>query len=359
MQSYLTSQQFVGLRIGPTYFQVDRAFLWIILLSFLAMPTSTFGQAADSIVAVVNGRTITQKELDDSVASRILPLQQQLYALRKVALDNLISKLLLETEAQKRKLSVEELRRTLMDGPITVTREQVEAAYQQNSSYFATMSPDEAKERLRLDLENKIRMKYYRVALEKLRGTSSLTLNLSPPSTDLDDGSPTIGPKDAHVTIVEFLDFECPFCKSVQPVLKQVMSTYENQLRFVFKHLPLEGHQNSVLAAKAAYCAGAQDRFWQYHDALLSTSEVTSSSVSKLAIDLGLNLERFQVCLASNESNSAITRDVESARRLGIESTPSFVINGKVFVGATSFDRFQQIIESELQRSSQKASSSK
>ena len=337
-----------------------RNLFWLVifLVLFNGMPSPTFGQNSDSVVAVLNGRAISLKELDDSVSARVLPLQQQLYAVRKVALENLINKQLLESEARKRKISVEELRKTFMEGPVNISREEVEAAYKQNASYFATISADEAKERLRLDLEGRARLKYFRASLDKLRQSSAITLNLSAPSLDLDDGSPAIGSKASAVTIVEFLDFECPYCRSVQPILKQVLEKYGSNIRFIFKNLPLDGHQNSTLAAKAAYCAGEQDRFWQYHDRLLTAKEITAPSIKKLATDLGLNLERFQNCIGSNNSSDVIIKDLESARRLGIESTPSFVINGNVVVGAISFDTFQQLIEGELQRSSQKASSS-
>ena len=323
--------------------------------------TSVLAQDEETVLAIVDNVAITQKEVDESVGSRVLPIQQQLYALRKVALDNLVSKYLIEREASRRNISVEELRKKLMEGAVNVSNSEVEAAYQQNSSFFAMMSPDEARERLRLDLETQVRMKNYRASLEKLRGASSILIKLSPPTSALSApsaGSSAIGTSNPLVTIVEFSDFQCPFCAAVQLTLKQVLQHFAGAVKLVFKHLPLDIHRNAMSAARAAYCAGRQERFWQYHDALFITKDFSTQSYNQLAKAQGLNLETFQSCLNSVDSLNAVTADIENARRLKIESTPSFIINDRVVSGAISFSEFEKIITLELRRISAKGSSS-
>ncbi len=190
-----------------------------IVLFVLGARAQTPETVPEMVLASVDGVSITQKQVDESIAARIYPLQQQLYAIRKAALENLIVSRLLEVEAKARGMPVEELRRQLTQGEIAVTRAQVEEAYAQNASFFASMSPDEARERLRLDLENQARMKHYRAGIEALRKKWSVTVNLAEPlfATALDDGaSPARGAPKAAVTIVEFSDFECPFCRDVQ-----------------------------------------------------------------------------------------------------------------------------------------------
>jgi protein-disulfide isomerase len=152
----------------------------------------------------------------------------------------------------------------------------------------------------------------------------------------------------AAVTIVEFSDFECPFCSEVQTVLKQVMQTYGKDLRLVFKHMPLEGHRNSLPAARAAYCAAEQERFWQFHDALFASRNLSPLLFEEIAKDLGLGVPKFRACLDSEYSRTAIVKDIETARLFRIESTPSFIVNGKLIKGAPSFAEFQKIIEREL-----------
>ena len=318
---------------------------------FLLLEAYALGQTPDTVLASVNGRPITLKEVDDSMPAQLYPLQQQLYAIRKAALENLITTEILQSEATARAISIEELRRQLTLGEINVARAQVEEAYTQNKSFFASMSPDEARERLRLDLENQARMKHYRTGLEALRKKWSVELSFSAPQfvMELDDGvSPAKGSTKPAVTIVEFSDFECPFCSEVQPVLKQLMQTYGKDVRLVFKHMPLEGHRNSLPAARAAYCAAEQDRFWQFHDALFASPNLSPLLFEEIAKDLGLGVPKFRACLNSEHSRTAVVKDIETARLFRIESTPSFIVNGKLIKGALSFADFQKIIEREL-----------
>jgi protein-disulfide isomerase len=338
----------------------SRSIIWSTCL-ILVSASMASAQTPETVVATVNNIEITQKQVDDSVAAQIYPLQQQLYAVRKAALENLITTKILESEAAARRISIDDLRKQLTLGEVNVTRAQVEEAYKQNSSFFATMSPDEARERLRLDLENQARMKHYRTGLDALRLKWTVTMNMPPPVfvSELDDGvSPVKGATNPVVTIVEFSDFECPFCRQVQSVLRQIVESYARQVRLVFKHLPLEGHRDSLPAARAAYCAAEQDRFWQFHDALFTAGNLSPPMFEQIGSNLGLGMQKFQECVASERSRAAVVKDIEAARLLRIDSTPAFVVNGKLINGALSFAEFQRIIEQELnQRAAQKQSS--
>ena len=325
-----------------------------ILFLILLLRLTSFAQAPETVLATVNGKEITLRQVDESVGSSILPLQQQLYAIRKVALDNLITARILESEARAQGVSLAELRRRLTAGKINVTQAQVEEAYAQNASFFASMSADEARERLRLDLENQARMKHYRTGIEALRRKWTVTMNFAAPplGPDLDDGgSPSRGAVKPVVTIVEFSDFECPFCRQVQPTLKQIVERYGAQVKLVFKHLPAEGHRNSLPAARAAYCAGEQDRFWQFQEALFASRSLSESVFSEIAVGLGLGREKFESCLSAERSRAAIVKDVEMARRYRVVSTPIFLINGRLVKGALGFADFQVLIERELNQS--------
>ena len=324
-----------------------------VLFLILLLRLTSFAQAPETVVATIDGTEITLKQVDESVAVSMVPLQQQLYAIRKVALENLITARILEREARAQSVSLDELRRRLTRGEINITRAQVEEAYAQNASFFAAMSPDEARERLRLDLENQARMKHYRAGIESLRRKWIVKVNLvAPPGPEVDvGGSPWRGAAKPVVTIVEFSDFECPFCRQVQDALKRVVERYAGEVRLVFKHLPSEGHRNSLLAARAAYCAGEQDRFWQFHEALFASRSLSESVVGEIATRLGLSGEKFQSCLGAERSRTAIVKDIETARRYRVDSTPSFLINGRLVKGALSFADFQVLIERELNQS--------
>ena len=128
------------------------------------------------------------------------------------------------------------------------------------------------------------------------------------------------------------------------------MERYGDEVRLVFKHLPSEGHRNSFVAARAAYCANEQDRFWQFHDALFASRNLSREFLDETAVRLGLGRDKFAGCLTAERSRTAVAKDIETARRHRIDSTPSFLINGKLVKGAVGFAEFQSVIDRELKQ---------
>lgn len=322
----------------------------ILLIAATNCEISTaIAQSEDAVLAKVNGIRITQGEVDNSAISQILPLEQQIYAVRKIALENLVVRVILEGEAGRQGISVEELKKRLTAGKVEVSPNEVELAYSENASAFATMSPDEAKERLRLDLESQARMKLYREALAQLRKSFSIEVILDEPKLrSISVGtSPSTGPREAAVTIVEFSDFECPYCRESQSTLKQVLKKYGN-VKLVFKHLPLDIHAEAFAAAQAAFCADEQGLFWPYHDALFAANDLSPEVLKRKASELGLSVPKFEACLSSESSLSAIQKDIQEAKRIGLNSTPTFIVNGRLVRGAISFEEFKTIIDREL-----------
>jgi protein-disulfide isomerase len=325
-------------------------YLVTIVIACACTARQTCAQTQDKIVAVVNDTAITEAEVDQMVLSQILPLEQQLFAIRQAALENLIVRHLLEEEAKRKGVSVEDLRRQMTSGKVEVPPQKVDEIYGQNASVFATMSPDEAKERVRLDLENQERMQNYLAALQLLRKNARIEIRLGEPRVPYADiAGPSIGPEQAPVTLIEFSDFQCMFCRNSQPVIKQLLQHYGSSIRLIFKHLPLEIHSEAFGAATAAVCADQQGLFWKYHDALFNTDDLTSNALQKLSAKLGLAESNFKTCLESENSRNAVVADLAEARRLGLNSTPSFVINGRLVRGAHTLEEFLAIIDHELQ----------
>jgi predicted DsbA family dithiol-disulfide isomerase len=315
------------------------------------------GQSEDRVVATVNGTALRLAEVDAAATAKIFSLQQQIYALRKSALENLISRKVLEIEATRRHISVDQLKNQLLSGPVNVSPNQVEAVYLENLSAFGSMNADEAREKIRLDLEAQARLRGYREELAKLRKTVNVELMFDEPRLPVPSTSDfaSTGSANAEVVITEFSDFQCPYCKAVQPTLKQLLREYEGRVRLDFKHLPLEQHPLAAASAQAAFCSGKQGHFWEYHDALFATDGISKESLQSAAVKSGLQPDAFQACLDSQESRSAVVSDLREAKRLGIESTPTFLINGKLLRGAASLDQFKLIIDREL-RTAQSAS---
>lgn len=161
-------------------------------------------------------------------------------------------------------------------------------------------------------------------------------------------GNPTIGPEDALVTIIEFGDFHCRFCKSfVDNTLDPLLDTYEGRVRFVFRDYPILG-DSSVQAALAGECADDQDQFWAYHDLLYTGQDLTRVGFVQYATELGMDLDAFNTCLDDVAHQADIEADYRAGAQLGVTGTPTFFINGKMFVGAQPYENFVAAIEAEL-----------
>jgi protein-disulfide isomerase len=163
--------------------------------------------------------------------------------------------------------------------------------------------------------------------------------------------APVKGPRDAPITIVEFSDFQCPFCSKAVPTLKAIEEQYGKKVKLAFKHQPLPFHQNARPAAAAAMAAQEQGKFWEYHDKLFANQQALDrASLERYAQELGLNLEKFKKSLDSNKFESQIAADAAEGQRVGANGTPTFFINGRQLVGAQPIEAFKSLIDEELKK---------
>ncbi len=163
--------------------------------------------------------------------------------------------------------------------------------------------------------------------------------------------APTKGPADAKVTIVEFSEFECPFCSRVNPTVKQIEETYGKDVRIVFRHLPLPFHKNAVPAAEASMAAHAQGKFWEFHDkAFANQRALTRENFEKWGQEIGLDMKKFKADLDSGKYKARVEQDRAYAGTVGARGTPAFFINGKLVSGAQPFDNFKKVIDEEIKR---------
>jgi len=164
------------------------------------------------------------------------------------------------------------------------------------------------------------------------------------------DDDPSQGPEDAPVVIVEFSDYQCPYCQMWhQDVLPRIMNEYSGQIRFIYRDFPLSGHPEAQPAAEAANCAGDQDAYWQFQDAIFSgLYGYGITAYTQYAQDLGLDMDSFSSCVDKRKHQAEVLEDYSEAISLGVQSTPTFFINGTQLVGAQPFETFQSMIEAEL-----------
>jgi protein-disulfide isomerase len=163
-----------------------------------------------------------------------------------------------------------------------------------------------------------------------------------------EDDDAVRGSANAQVTIIEFSDYECPFCARAAPTVEQILDTYGDQVKFIYRDFPLGFHANAQKAAEAAECAGEQGKYYEYHDKLFDTQALDLVSLKQHAADLGLDTTAFNSCLDNGDMASEVQKDFSDGQAAGVSGTPTFFINGKKLVGAQPFSAFKPLIDAEL-----------
>lgn len=160
------------------------------------------------------------------------------------------------------------------------------------------------------------------------------------------DSDHLLGKKDAKVTVIEYSDFQCPFCSQIEPALEQMRKDFPNDVRMVYRHFPLSFHESAQKAAEASECAaklGGNDAFWKMHDKLFANQQLLGTELyTRLAAELGLNAANFKKCLDSGETASIVSSDMASGNDAGVNGTPATFINGKLISGAVPYAQLKQ-----------------
>lgn len=330
---------------------------------FLCIASSTWlfaQQPGTDVVARVAGESITFADVDDAwrrndAASRLRMLQD-LYDTRLRALDILIGERLIEREAERRGLGRDALLGSeLPSRTLSITEEEVTLIYERNRNQFGGRSYEDMAPEIRAFIESQRPMQALHAYMNELRrdATDDVTVLLEPPRQNVDvlEEDPSQGPASAPVEIVEFSDFDCPYCKRATDILSQVLAEFGDQVHFVYKDYPLPSHPNAFKAAEAGNCANDQGKFWDFHDKMFaSQGSLDVPSLKEYAAELGLNVETFSACLDQGEHANRVQRDLEIGSAYGVSSTPTLFINGRVVVGAIPYESLVEILREELRR---------
>ena len=165
------------------------------------------------------------------------------------------------------------------------------------------------------------------------------------------EGKPSKGPQSAPVTLVEFSDFHCPFCKRVGPTLDKLLENYPKKVRRIWRHFPLSFHQGSQRTHEASQCAAEQGKFWEYHDKLFENQAALAEGdavLSRLADEAGMKRKKFEECLAKGRYKDSVKKDIAAGEAAGVRGTPAFFINGNPVSGAQPYENFEKIVQNEL-----------
>jgi protein-disulfide isomerase len=321
-------------------------------------------QSGSQRLAVVNGEIITEEqvtraathdleELDVKRLQAEAKYKQDKHNILEKTLDGLIEDKLLGAEAAKRQISLEVLIETEIEKNVkSPTDAEVESVYEQNKARIP-VSREQALPQVRAYLLDLKRNEIREAFVGKLKKDNGVTSYLDPIRTEIPTaGFPSLGPAAAPVTIVEFSDFECPFCSGLFPTLKEVEKAYGDRVRIVYRQFPLTAiHPHAQKAAEASLCANEQQHFWEFHDSLFGNQrELTLDALKKRAQDLKLDTAVFNACLDSGKHADAVTKDITEGARAGVTGTPALFINGRLLSGNQPYASIAEIIEDELVR---------
>ena len=309
--------------------------------------------AGSQPAAQVGGTRITLEEVDKRAAGTLARIDYERYEARRQVLDEMVNEKLLEEEARAKGVTPEALLKSEINDKVTPpTDEQVRATYEQHKAQLGGMPFEQIKDRIRRSLHEQALSSQAAIFQLSLKKDARVQILLEEPRAEVavPASAPSQGPADAKVTIVEFLDYQCPFCHRAQETVDQVLKQYEGRVRFVHRDYVL-GKPRSLPAARAARCAGEQGKFWEYHRGLLvEAGDLSDADLLRRAGSLGLDGKTFTACAATDRFDADIQAATSAGGELGVSGTPTFFINGRRLVGARSVEDFRAIIEAELQK---------
>lgn len=347
----------LSLRVSPLRAAVP-ALVAALLACSGAGPESVPGDVSGGVVAAeIGGDKITVDEIDAWIKDDLFQRETdgkntlQLYQLRESALDRMIEERLLRAEASRQGLETEALLQLEAKPPAT-PEDLVRAFYDENKERLGAADYESLAPRIRQYLDQQAAQQARGAYIDSLRERAKVTVHLEPPRAKIASTGPTTGPAEAPVTIVEFSDYQCPFCRRAHPNLKEVLRRYPEQVKLVYRHFPLDSiHPQARAAAEASACAQEQGKFWEYHD-LVFTSDAGFSpeALSGYAEQVGLDLDAFNRCVEARTFKDAVEADLRAGRAAGVTGTPAFFVNGIPMSGARPVDDFVRMIESELKR---------
>jgi len=307
----------------------------------------------EPVAARVGGEVITVPELDAWIKEDMWKHEtadgnpSRLYEIRMAGASALVRQRALDAEAKKRGSASPE---AMLDDEFKnlppIEDAAVKQFYDQNTDKMAGKPLEEVTPQIITHLTEVARHKAFEAILAKY----DPHIDLVRPRVELRPGGPARGPADARVTLVEFSDFQCPYCRQAEPVLQEITKRYPNDVRVVYRNLPIDSlHPRARASAEAAQCALEGNKFWEYHDKLFANSRALGDEdLRKYASEVGLDAATFDECVRSRRHAGVVDEDAQEAKRIGITGTPAFFVNGIMLSGLKTADDLDSVIRDEL-----------
>lgn len=306
------------------------------------------------VLAMVDGQQITEADVYQQAAAELQNLDreynQNRHQLIEAKLRQTVQDRMVEAEAKAKGVSKEQLLADAVKSA-AVTDADVDKFYEENKSQIPRPKEQVAPQ-IKQYLEQQRQREAQTAFIQSLEAKYKADYLLEPIRVQVaSEGFPSKGPANAPVTIVEFSEFQCPFCSRVVPTLEQVRAKYGDKVRVVFRHFPLAFHQNAQKASEASMCANDQGKFWEMHDAMFANQQALGvDQLKEQAAKLGLNAESFNSCLDSGKHAAAVKADLDAGTAAGVSGTPAMFVNGRFISGAVPLEQITQVVDDELRR---------
>jgi protein-disulfide isomerase/Skp family chaperone for outer membrane proteins len=337
---------------------------WSVAVCLLFVSTVACAQNQSKSLAIVNGETITEEQVQKAAAPQLDKLEQRrqqfMVTLERDkknavsdALDEIVNEKLLAAEAKKRNIPVDDLLQQEVENKVTAPSEETVRKFYDDNKSMINGSFIETALQIRNYLMQQSHERTFAAFLTKLRKDYGFKSMIEPDRVKVETaGHPTKGPAEAPVTIVEFSDFECPYCSGLFPTLSKIEENYKDKIRIVYRQFPLNNiHPHAQKAAEASLCAHDQNKFWQLHDAMFADQKnLTVDDLKAKAASLSLNAQTFAGCLDSGKYATAVRDSIVEGSKFGVDGTPAMFINGRFLGGNQPYDEIAKIIDDELLR---------
>jgi len=309
-------------------------------------------------VAKIGTDVISGKDLEEFAKAEFRKLdaqyQEQLYQMKRQALDTMIMERLVEAKAKAAgKSSKDYVQAEILARVGTPSDAEVQQVYDAAKAQGRDLPPiAQVKETIVRYIQQQKAQAAAQAYYDKLKAEPKVEILLPPyraPRQQVEAKGPSRGPASAPITIVEFSDFECPYCSRAEETVSEVMRVYGDKIRLVFRDLPLPNHQNAPKAAEAAHCAGEQGKYWEMHAKLFANQRALEVPALKgYAKDLKLDQAKFDKCLDSGATAALVEASKKAGAEAGVNGTPAFFVNGVLISGAQPFEAFKEVIDAEL-----------
>ncbi len=306
------------------------------------------------VLAKIGGEEITEETLVGDDKLDFFELKKKEYELKMERLNKLLVDKLIGAEAKKAGMPLEEyMDKKVTQGEMKISDKDYNKFVKDKHIPDAQITP-QIKERIQAYMKTQKKQEMVEAYVAKLTKNSPIEVYFAKPRMQVNvevGNSPFFGKSNAPVTIVEFSDFQCPYCGKAAETVTEIKKKYGNKVKIAFKHFPLPMHKDAKPASEAAMCVNEQgtEKFWKFHDKLFKNQDkLDTASLEKFAKESGADTKKFDDCVGTKKFKMQVEKDLEYGEKIGVKSTPTFFVNGQLISGALPIDSFSEIIDEEL-----------